>query len=95
MVRFKVKNVPGTTGQVPPYPYYNLSWLEYWEKKVGRIAHTCGVCGCYNKAEHGGHVQRRDVLYDPKMYIVPLCAECNNPNNTNEFYVDCELCPIW
>jgi hypothetical protein len=94
MVKIRVQNVPGTAGQVSPYPYQNLSWLEYWERKLGRKAHLCGVCGCYRRAEHGGHVKRCDVWYDQDIYIVPLCAECNNPNNKDEFYIDCELCPI-
>lgn len=92
MANIKVKNVPGTAGQVPPYPYQNLSWLEYWEKMTGHKASTCSVCGCSNKAEHGGHVKRVDTYFDPTTYIVPLCADCNNPNNTKEFYVDCNLC---
>ena len=92
MAKYKVKNMSGTAGQVPPYPYPNLSWLEYWEKMTGHKASTCSVCGCSNKAEHGGHVKRVDTYFDPTTYIVPLCADCNNPNNTKEFYVDCDLC---
>ena len=59
---------------------------------TGHKASTCSVCGCSNKAEHGGHVKRVDTYFDPTTYIVPLCADCNNPNNTKEFYVDCDLC---
>lgn len=93
MVKIRVQNVPGTAGKVPPYPYRN--WLEYWERNTNQVARTCSVCGCYKKAEHGGHVKRCDVFYDPNTYIVPLCAECNNPNNTATFYVDCELCTTY
>ncbi len=90
----RVKNARGTGGQVPPYPYNNMSWLKYWEKRTGKTAFFCGVYGCANKAEHGGHVKRCDVFLDSSTYIVPLCAECNNPNNTQEFYVNCELCAV-
>lgn len=94
MTLSKVKNVPDTAGLVPPYPYNNMSWLKYWEKITGKTASFCSVCGCVNKAEHGGHVKRCDVFWDHGVYIVPLCAECNNPNNTKEFYVDCVLCAV-
>ncbi len=92
MSRYLVKNKAGTAGQVPPFPYQNLSWLEYWKEKTGNNVNFCTVCGCFNKAEHGGHVQRCDTLFDTRIYIVPLCAECNNPKNKEVFYVDCELC---
>ena len=94
MAFIKVKNMSGTAGQTPPPPYEKMSWLEYWEEKTGNRAPTCGVWGCYSRAEHGGHVKKCDNFFDTKSYIVPLCARCNNPNNTEEFYVDCDLCPI-
>ena len=92
MAFVKVKNLSDTAGQVPPTPY--KSWLEYWKEKTGNRAPTCGVWGCYNPAEHGGHVKKCDDFFGVNPYIVPLCARCNNPNNTEEFYVDCDLCPI-
>lgn len=94
MVKIKVQNVPGTAGQTPPYPYNDYSWLEYWEKKTGQKALFCACCSCMKKAEHGAHVKMCDTL-DVKTYIVPLCSECNNPNNKEPFYVDCKLCPIY
>ena len=70
MAKYKVKNMSGTAGQVPPYPYQNLSWLEYWEKMTGHKASTCSVCGCSNKAEHGGHVKRVDTYFDPFLCLI-------------------------
>lgn len=92
MTLVKVKNVPDTTGQIPPYPCE--SWLKYWEKKTGKRAGYCARCGCMNMAAHGAHVKKCDVFFDTSTYIVPLCADCNNPNNTQEFYVDCDLCLV-
>jgi len=94
MANIKVKNVPGTAGETPPYPYQDYSWLKYWEKMTGDTATFCARCGCLNLAKHGGHVQRCDNFFDSKIYIVPLCEECNNPNNEDVFEVDCKLCPV-
>ena len=93
MARIKVKNVPGTTGKTPPYPYQDYSWLEYWGRKTNNTPTFCARCGCLNWAKHGSHVKKCDDPFDQKTYIVPLCADCNNPNNTDAFYVDCDLCP--
>lgn len=94
MTLYKVKNMQGTSEKRPPYPYDNKSWLEYWQIKTGKKAFFCSRFGCINYAEHGGHVRICDGMLAGKAFIVPLCRECNNPANTSEFYVDCELCEI-
>jgi len=94
MTRLKVKNKQDTSGQRPPQPYSDLSWLKFWEEKTGLPALVCAKCDCSNWAKHGAHVQKCDDPLDKKTYIVPLCEECNNVNNTGEFYIDCPLCPV-
>ena len=85
----KVINARRTANMNPPFLY--SSWLEYWEKKTGNHAVYCACCGCTKRAEHGAHVRKYES-FDDTVYIVPLCAECNNPNNVTPFYVDCILC---
>lgn len=87
----KVKNVEGSSFLNPPFPY--SSWLDYWEKNTGNRATYCACFGCSNRAEHGAHVHIYGA-FDNNMYIVPLCSECNNPNNDRLFEVTGALCKV-
>ncbi|MGU5630192.1 hypothetical protein [Aeromonas caviae] len=83
----KVKNVPGTAGQRAPN---NEPWFDFWLRhhKVG-FDGSCSREGCIALAEHGAHVRAEEsgVLFRMVTYIVPLCAGCNNPNNTAAYMV--------
>ena len=53
------------------------SWLQHWENNSGKKAENCSVLNCSQKAEVGGHVQKRGVS-DNNWYIIPICTGCNN-----------------
>ena len=62
------------------------SWKNHWLNYSGsRFWPTnCCVSGCYNRAEDGGHVTNS---YYQGEWILPLCREHNNPNNTASFSI--------
>lgn len=57
-------------------------WIEYYKKKCGNVS-CCSVHN--NKVEklNGGHVAKvEDILNgNIRVYLVPLCDECNAPTN--------------
>jgi len=83
-----VKNaVKGEYNPDIPSGYY--SWLDYWEKHTKL---TAGLCRCCrkempNKDLVGGHVKS---ISSGIIYITPLCAGCNHPDNTYTFSVESE-----
>lgn len=77
-----VKNVIGSSKYDPPSGY--SSWREYWEDKMKRRFSDCSRVDCIREAEDGGHVK---LASGSNKYIVPLCKECNNPANTDPFFV--------
>ena len=77
-----VKNVIGSSEYDLPRGY--SSWREYWEDKMKRRFSDCSREGCNRKAEDGGHVQKTN---GSSKFIVPLCKECNNPANTDSYFV--------
>ncbi|MFM5399333.1 hypothetical protein ACET8C_13685 [Aeromonas veronii] len=89
----KVENLKDTAEERAPG---GKSWIEYWRDNcdhVGQFDELCCRKGCFNLAEHGAHVHRHDggILTRLMPYIVPLCAECNNPENTDVFEVPKEF----
>ena len=80
----KVKNKNGTTERNPPSGFE--SWLDFWEKSNKDVKTKCMSCGKLCDDLVGGHVFKVDKT--SKEYIIPLCKECNNVNNENEFEVD-------
>lgn len=88
MSQYYVKNL--REGSRPAPAGYS-SWLDYWEKKVGRKAGICHRDGCYSKAMDGAHVQL--VFGGDEWYIVPLCHNCNTQFG-NRFYVEGPLVPV-
>jgi len=65
------------------------SWKKHWEKfsKKTFDEQPCSNEGCPDKAKgekakHGAHVINPS---DNGVWIVPLCAKCNNTNNTDFF----------
>jgi hypothetical protein len=87
----KVKNMTGPDRFHNPPSEYD-SWLDYWEKKTGKKASTCGATDCSTtKGIVGGHVVMVGST-DTTHYITPLCRPCNNRADT--FYVSSELIPV-
>lgn len=95
----KVRNIPNTSDDKKPEGY--TSWKQYWEDKTGKEFSTCSEKNCTQSAEHGAHVKLAVAgsyteaveltrRFGNSECIVPLCAEHNNVNNTDEFFVKAE-----
>ena len=90
-MRYKVKNLHGTSGRLPQN---GNSWLEYWERATGLRASRCHYVGCSTVGRHnlvGAHVKKAGVN-DNSWYIVPLCNSCNHVET--EFWVEGPLVPV-
>lgn len=88
-MQYTVTNVIGSSSKaVLPYGY--SSWIDYWEKKTGRIATYCHCIGCLQKATDGAHVYVAGYGYN--WYIVPLCHAHNLTRDS--FVVEGPLVPI-
>ncbi len=92
MAQVLVKNLKGTSENV--LPSVNSSWIDFWEKKKGKKHEGCEVSLCSVKTNIvGGHVKK--VGETAKEYIVPLCSQCNNYSNEEEFKVwESDLIPV-
>lgn len=77
----RVKNKKGTSDKTPPSGYE--SWLDFWEKKKREKADKCKVYPCIRSAKLGGHVIK--VGETAKEYILPMCSDCNNKPDDEEF----------
>ncbi len=90
-----VKNLRNTSNRKPPYPYQNLTWEKFWEKKTGYdFPYFCSCSDCIERAEVGAHVIKADDDADDKWYIVPLCRGCNKKTGVLEVDSD-DLAPIY
>ena len=88
-----VKNAKGSSDDKPPEGYD--SWKDFWEEQTKRKFGKCSNAKCKNDAKVGGHVEKVYNLLDDKLYIVPLCYDCNNQREYFSFYVlSSELVPI-
>lgn len=92
-LKIYVKNAPDTSHLTPPTPY--KSWIEYWECNGGvkleeDVFYACPCCGKAKERQEmdGSHVT---VRHDGsgKIFIIPLCDECNHVNVP--FRVDIDL----
>jgi hypothetical protein len=72
----KVKNIPNTSNKTCNCK----SWYEHWKKSSKYDKLICSNVNCKNTEPVGAHVKKYNST-DLKHYIVPLCKECNNPNN--------------
>ena len=77
----KLKNKNGTAKKKPPSGC--SSWLAFWEKEKGQEATTCEVLGCSGDPDVGGHVIKSGE--GGKEYILPMCYDCNNKPDGEEF----------
>ncbi|WP_139746592.1 hypothetical protein [Aeromonas veronii] len=85
----KVVNLKETAGERAPG---GKSWIDFWRDNCAdsdQFDEICCCQGCNGLAEHGAHVSLHGVgiLFSLLEYIVPLCAGCNNPENTDPFDV--------
>lgn len=80
--KVKIKNVHGQFEVPPGY----ISWINYWERNMSKMAHSCQVCGC-SETENlkGGHVHKHGD--DENVYLVPICSNDNHYTVTGEFEV--------
>jgi hypothetical protein len=92
ITRYDWKNKEGTSGEeCPVCKYWNIHWEKFSGKKFDE--QPCSNEGCLDKtegrkAEHGAHVVNPDDN-EKKVWIAPLCAKCNNSNNTKPFDLRC------
>lgn len=70
------------------------SWRKHWENFSGKPwPYECSNLICDNIATDGCHVVD-DLSEDNTEYIVPLCSECNNPRNTDSFFLKDGVIPV-
>ena len=82
----KVKNLNGS-GALFPQPTCDCeNWIEHWIHNKGVKPIYCRCCGKRTTDLVGGHIIKVNSN-DKNRYIVPLCRDCNNSNNTREFDV--------
>ncbi len=74
MAFIEIKNKKGTSEKTPPNGY--TSWLDFWEKKKGKMATKCEALFCSGKADVGGHVIKSGE--GGREYILPICYNHNN-----------------
>ncbi len=93
----KIKNAPNTGGLLPQdYTDFN-AWIDYWTFKKDGLRnllrpnksiylYRCSKCGhlfAWGDFD-GAHVVKVDSQ-DPKLYIYPLCKECNRGREQTPF----------
>ncbi len=82
----KVKNINGTAKN-----NCNCgSWLQHWKNYSGQTATQCRAIGCSRTDLLGAHVQK-DVYYDSRWYIVPLCSAHNHVTEAIELVAGTNL----
>ena len=64
------------------------TYLIHWEKatKLNK-PQRCSKLGCSNTARVGAHIFNCSDTSSNKLMIVPLCNACNNPANSECFYL--------
>jgi len=62
------------------------TWIRHWENGSNKKKGNCCAYACFEKADRGGHVQKRKVG-DDSWYIIPICAKCNRKLG-EEYYVN-------
>lgn len=61
------------------------SWKDFYIENAGKDwPSTCCKEGCNHEATDGAHVQNSQ--YGDRMYIVPLCHECNGPYSARNHF---------
>jgi hypothetical protein len=89
----KVKVVNAINTADLPLPEGYDSWISYWNDQKNKTAGCCRQCGKKTSDLNGAHVQYVKKNTEnkwqrvPGLFLVPLCTECNHPNNNNVFSV--------
>jgi hypothetical protein len=86
-----VKNVNGSSKRATLPTGYS-SWIDFWEKKSGKIARTCKRIFCEEPATDGTHVQVEG--HGNYWYIVPLCHADNMSSSDVSFTIEGPLVPV-
>ena len=74
----RVENIEGTRACAPRG--FNNSWKQYWKDNTGKDwPPKCPIFRCTNSPCCGGHVHIDG--HSTKVYIIPMCNSCNNPQN--------------
>ena len=83
----RVYNAPDTT-DLKPVPEGN--WIGFWRDHFNNTEGKEYYCVCCNKevADRGGHVWNGRNL---PLYIVPLCATCNDDDHKEAFDVPADI----
>ena len=67
-----ITNVPGTSDLTCTCG----TWKQHWINFSGHSTSHCSVIGCQGEFEVGSHVRFVEPR-DKKVYILPLCKDCN------------------
>lgn len=85
-----VINVPDTKDLTCPCNDWSTHWINFHpDRAAAKAQYKCCRSGCSGAFEHGGHVRKAGVRggIDHAVYIVPLCSECNHPENDSPFFI--------
>jgi hypothetical protein len=77
----RVRNIQGTS-QCAPIGYD--TWKQFYESECSWPS-TCRILSCGNCAQAGAHVS---ISGQDGVWIIPMCAEHNHPNNLVEMPVN-------
>ena len=89
MAKYTISNINGDS-KIAKRPAGYTSWIDFWEKKTGRVASRCMCTSCDDIATDGAHVNVEG--YGRYWYITPLC----HAHNMSPFTLEVEgpLVPI-
>ena len=88
----RVNNLLRQAGDAVPLAAHNIPgtgerrcscgcWLKHWQKHSGLPIGLCSSGTCLNAATVGAHVWQENGI-DQSAFIVPLCARCNQLQDT-------------
>ncbi|HJW44074.1 MAG TPA: hypothetical protein VJ463_06440 [Geothrix sp.] len=81
----QVINVPNSGHMRCPCGSWKDHWVKFNPNKLAAMLQSdCSAVGCAGKFEQGGHVRKAG---DMTVYIVPLCAACNSPENIGPYFI--------
>lgn len=90
-----VQNINGSAERWPKCSKCG-AWIDHYANGVKSSlldSLCCARCGRVSDKLDGAHVVLHSEPHG-KVYIIPLCHECNTKDDNNPFEVDCELVPM-
>lgn len=87
-----IENIAETTTNLDVYKSCGCpSWIEHYMRYTEDRTPSCAHCGATGRM-HGAHINVVDRRHNTPRegWIIPLCAGCNNPNNTDYMGIDRE-----